>query len=99
MDMLVNHQPGSIFTHAGDLDNRIKTLFDALRVPRGKDEIQHYQPTGDCCYCLMEDDALIDTLAVRMKRLNEAQPDPQFVRLHINVTVRGITPGFISDVF
>jgi hypothetical protein len=47
----------------------------------------------------MEDDALIDALTVRMKRLNEAQPDQQFVRLHINVTVRAITPGFISDVF
>jgi hypothetical protein len=44
MDMLVNHQPGSIITHGGDLDNRIKTLFDALRVPRGKDEIKHYNP-------------------------------------------------------
>jgi hypothetical protein len=53
MDMLVNHQPGSIITHAGDLDNRIKTLFDALRVPRGKDQIKHYQPMTSCCYCLM----------------------------------------------
>jgi hypothetical protein len=74
-------------------------LFDALRVPRGKNEIQHHRPSGSCCYCLMEDDSLINTLSVRMKRLNEAQKDPQFVRLHINVTVRGIRSGFISGIF
>jgi len=27
-------EPGKIVTQGGDLDNRIKTLFDALRVPK-----------------------------------------------------------------
>jgi len=31
--MLRPGRPGSLITHAGDIDNRLKTLLDALKVP------------------------------------------------------------------
>jgi hypothetical protein len=31
--------PGSLFEHDGDLDNRLKTLLDALKVPRNENEV------------------------------------------------------------
>lgn len=37
--MLRREQPGRIVMQGGDIDNRIKTLFDALRMPVNQDEI------------------------------------------------------------
>jgi len=55
-------QPGLLVGHSGDLDNRIKTLLDALAIPQGIQDL----PTGSSpgpdetpYYCLLEDDALI----------------------------------------
>jgi hypothetical protein len=33
-------RPGGLLTHEGDLDNRLKTLLDALRVPDNENEIR-----------------------------------------------------------
>jgi hypothetical protein len=41
--MLRPEPPGSIITAGGDIDNRLKTLFDALRMPKVISEI----PNGD----------------------------------------------------
>ncbi len=38
--------PGSVIS-AGDIDNRIKTLIDALRRPRSGNELQIKQPSGN----------------------------------------------------
>ncbi len=62
--------PGQII-HGGDLDNRLKTLFDALRMPTDAKETRDdlapefysREDTG-ICVCLLEDDALITDLAV-----------------------------------
>jgi len=70
--LLAPEEPGGTVTQGGDLDNRIKTLFDALRVPTKKGEI----PIGDTpqkdetpFYCLLEDDALITGVSVIKDRL------------------------------
>ena len=58
--------PGSVL-NSGDIDNRIKTLFDALRMPGNKDEFGNYrEPTEDekPFFCLLEDDKLITSVAV-----------------------------------
>ena len=59
--------PGSIVLNKGDIDNRLKTLLDALRVPQNIQEI----PKGDSpaidenfFYCLLEDDKLITKITV-----------------------------------
>jgi hypothetical protein len=65
---LRNDTPGSIVKPGGDLDNRIKTLFDGLRMP-SVDETRNGLPIADPCFCLLEDDSMISTFAVRTDRL------------------------------
>lgn len=64
--------PGSVITQSGDIDNRLKTLFDGLRMPKDPWEI----PPGDTptadeqpFYCLLEDDNLITKVTVITDRL------------------------------
>jgi len=66
--LLVNHEIGSVVTRTGDLDNRIKPLFDGLRAPNGAQEFGQRGPAEQPCYCLLEDDALITKVAVEMAR-------------------------------
>jgi hypothetical protein len=61
-------QPGSLI-EGGDLDNRIKTLLDALRIPEGRQEIPDQQASDALLFCLLEDDRLITDLSVTTDRL------------------------------
>jgi len=83
--------PGHI-VHGGDLDNRIKTLFDALRIPLNHDEIPKDRHTEDgICYCLLEDDALITDLNIRTGLLLgplDTSEDKSDVDLTIKVLVK-----------
>lgn len=56
---------------AGDLDNRITTLFDALRKPENAEEIDGFPPEADedPFYCLMETDRLVTDVSVTTDRL------------------------------
>jgi hypothetical protein len=77
--------PGRVITRGGDLDNRIKTLFDGLRVPKSGElpkQVNHPEPV----WCLLEDDALITEFTVRTDRLLGAG-NSEDVLLVITVTV------------
>jgi len=66
--LLVPHDVGKIVQNGGDLDNRIKTLFDALRVPAVQSEIPSsdtFQYGTEGMYCLLQDDKLIDRIAIK----------------------------------
>jgi hypothetical protein len=56
-------EPGMII-HGGDLDNRLKTLFDALRLPKDVKEMGGAVPISEPIYCLLEDDRLISEVRV-----------------------------------
>jgi hypothetical protein len=63
--------PGGV---RADIDNRMKTLFDALRMPSGKEELGEYNfPTEDekPFYCLLQDDKFITQLSVETDTLLE----------------------------
>ncbi|HZL26497.1 MAG TPA: hypothetical protein VFC39_08205 [Acidobacteriaceae bacterium] len=65
-------QPGGLVISGGDIDNRIKTLLDALQVPTERDQVpKEWMPSQDenPLYCLMEDDKLINSLTVATDRL------------------------------
>lgn len=64
-------EPGELIQHGGDLDNRIKTLLDGLRVPSVTEIPTGDQPALDEVpfYCLLQDDALITELAIKTDRL------------------------------
>jgi hypothetical protein len=91
--LLRREEPGSVVTQGGDIDNRIKTLLDALRMPKDLDEL----PAGDApsaeedpFFCLLEDDALVTELAIVTDRLLEPGQDStasSHVRLVIKVTL------------
>lgn len=62
--------PGSLIRSGGDIDNRIKVLFDALKMP-GKPEEVFGDPAHDPdpFYCLLQDDRLITDFRVTTDRL------------------------------
>jgi hypothetical protein len=63
--------PGSVI-QSGDIDNRMKTIFDALRLPRNASELGGYDVPGDGedpFFCLLEDDSLINHAAIEADTL------------------------------
>lgn len=87
--------PGSVI-EAGDLDNRIKTLIDALRRPKNGLELAGNETpaTGeDPFYCLLEDDKLVTALRVETDTLLDPPTgakvdDMRKVRLVITVDIK-----------
>ena len=65
---LRQEDPGSLVLQGGDVDNRIKTLFDALRLPDADVE-QRYPQSKEKIDCLMESDTLISGFHVSTDRL------------------------------
>src|SRR6266849_8592217 len=55
---LRREQPGAL-VHDGDLDNRLKVLFDGLRMPLHNDELEGLRDEPDLFCCLRADDSLI----------------------------------------
>jgi hypothetical protein len=83
--------PGCIVTQGGDIDNRLKTLFDAFRIPKVSQEIPNGDtpgPTENPFYCLLEDDNLITKVTVKTDRLLKPCDDPSFVELLIVVRTK-----------
>lgn len=88
--------PGAI-VQGGDLDNRLKTLFDALRMPHDEAELAGVAPPGpdDRVYCLLEDDSLITKVSVRTHQLLEpitAETGQSDVDLLLHVFVESTYP-------
>ena len=85
--------PGNTL-QSGDLDNRIKTLLDALRLPTNADELGGYSKPGDDedpFFCLLEDDCLVSQLAIETDILLEPTGkdfDKNDARLIITVKIR-----------
>jgi len=83
--------PGATISQGGDLDNRIKTLFDGLRMPAPTEAPQPNigAPVANPLYCLLESDALIHDFAVRPDRLlNRPSGSEKEVKLIISITVK-----------
>jgi hypothetical protein len=91
--------PGNLISEGGDIDNRIKVLFDALRVPADDNEVRGLSADleGDrpgepgSIVCLTENDSLITGFRVTTDRLLEPAPSAQEennVRLIINVEIK-----------
>lgn len=87
--------PGCVI-HAGDIDNRIKTIIDALRMPNATQELAGNEKPGqgeDPFYCLLEDDKQVTQLSVETDTLldpptSDNISDQRLVHLVITVTLR-----------
>ena len=93
--MLRPEAPGAIVTQGGDIDNRLKTLFDALKLPK-KEELPKDDKPGDGempFFCLLEDDNLITGLSVTTDRLLVPGKRENEVELLIRVKTK---PTFVT---
>jgi len=82
---------GGLITKGGDIDNRLKTLFDALRYPKEVQELPvGFSPSDDekPFFCLLEDDQLITKISVSVDRLLEPA-GANDVQLIVHVKVKG----------
>lgn len=84
--------PGMPLIHSGgDIDNRLKVLFDALRIPTDCNEVAgaNKEPDEDpYFYCLMEDDSLIHEVAVTTDTLLTPYASHQENDVHLIVKVK-----------
>lgn len=104
LDVLLLQQTkgNSPMSDHGDIDNRLKTLFDGLRVP------QHPKEAGDPedydfdgpVYCLVEDDSLIEKVSMEVERWLDPATGPREVLAVVKVTTRvhRVTYGSISHL-
>jgi len=85
--------PGYIVDdESGDVDNRIKVLFDALRMPHGLGELPSTaEPEANerLFFCLLEDDSLITAFRLESERLLYPEPvSDKEVELVVRVKVK-----------
>jgi hypothetical protein len=95
-------EPGNIFkpNRVGDIDNRLKTLFDAMTLPRDAGQVGGFtspEPDEIPFFCLLEDDSVITRATVESDVLLQAvsdPPDPNDARVIISVKIR---PGRLNS--
>jgi hypothetical protein len=98
---LRRENPGRVY-QGGDLDNRIKTLLDALSIPQ-VDQIVADATIADPIFCLLEDDSKIAGLTVVSERLLSSSQAPQshvnlIIRVNVQVTqARSYNLAFVGD--
>jgi hypothetical protein len=88
--LLRDGKPGKALT---DIDNRLKTIFDALRMGKEASELDGMEPKGDESpfYVVLQDDRLITHLSVTADTLLDPVPGvapENAVRVVINVSIR-----------
>lgn len=85
--------------HLGDLDGRLKVIFDALGIPRDGSGVAPPDRPNEPSYVLLEDDRLISHVRVESDELleptgeNEMQND---ARVIITVDVQMTSPNWLS---
>lgn len=91
--MFSGMKPGPL--EFGDIDNRVKTLIDALRQPDPQNIVGNPTTNETPFFVLMQDDKLITKLAVETDQLYRPQPaamarksDDRIVHATITVTLR-----------
>jgi hypothetical protein len=94
---LRKEEPGRVY-QGGDLDNRLKTLFDALSMPNADQIVE--DGSVDLIYCLLEDDGLITGCNIETHRLLSRPNSSQHeVHLVVEVDVRVTHPRSYNEPF
>lgn len=95
--LLWKARPGSIITTGGDIDNRLKTLLDALKVPAEKKDLSDAmtpQAGETPFFCVLADDRLVTRLNVETDRLL----DPSRLNSDAVAIIRVETKQFRQDL-
>lgn len=89
--LLRPEKPGSIIIQSGDIDNRLKTLLDSLKMP----DLPNALPKGITpsedekpFFCLLEDDSLVTKVSVETDRLLLPKIEPTEAVINIRVTTK-----------
>jgi hypothetical protein len=90
--------PGNLVASGGDIDNRIKVLFDGLRMPQNNTEIDQFPPQegANPFFCLLENDDLITDVGITTDRLltpKESDESVHDVHLVIRVLTKIVDPA------
>ena len=85
-------KPGKIIFAGGDLDNRLKVLFDALRMPAKDDELPEDAGGEEETFCLLADDDLITKLSIEPHELLTSHPNSHYVEVDLDVKIKAVTP-------
>ncbi len=78
---------------SGDIDNRLKTLFDALRVPSMNVGMSAPEPDEEPFYVLLQDDNLISDIRVTTDNLllpphgRELNAKDAFLEIHVKLAI------------
>jgi hypothetical protein len=103
--LLLRRQASGVLSHGGDIDNRLKTLFDGLSIPSQTQAVPSgWQPTQDeqPLICLLQDDRLVTRVNVETDRLLRPESDlptsdsAQDVQVTIRVTVKASSPIYAN---
>jgi hypothetical protein len=87
-------QPGDLIKHGGDIDNRIKVLFDALRMPQDEQELTGQKPdvAEDPFFCLLQDDKQITEVKITTDRLLTPQASDEGINdVHLIIHVKTLS--------
>jgi len=89
--LLRKDHPGSSIW-SGDIDNRIKTIIDALEVPDANSGYADIEPDEalNPLFCLLQNDQLLTSVAVETGRLLDplANEDQSYAHISIRVRIR-----------
>lgn len=97
--MFRTQRRGRLITDGGDVDNRLKTLLDGLRIPRGSSEASGTaSPSNGVFYCLLEDDSLVTKVSVETEQLLRSV-SPDFVLAIIHVNIKKTRTSFANIAF
>jgi hypothetical protein len=69
--LLAANLPGNVIRQGGEIDARLKTLFDALSMPAHVQQVPNNPDveSDKLVFCLLEDDKLVTSVAVSNDRL------------------------------
>ena len=91
--------PGSILTQSGDINNRLKTLFDALKMPDSTSALPNNEEPQEGetpFFCLLEDDNLVSKVSVQTDRLLEPSSKPSEVEMFIYINTKAIRASWAN---
>jgi hypothetical protein len=85
--LLTSEEIGQTISQGGNLDNRLKTLLDALRIPTTDELPKNTEPEEDEVpfFCLLEEDSLISGISIESDWLLQPANDKDQALLLIQV--------------
>ncbi|MCK1503117.1 hypothetical protein [Bradyrhizobium sp. 188] len=97
--LLLRPSPVGSVIQSGDLDNRLKTIFDALRLPNDGTELGRYTGPGPDeapFFCLLQDDSMISKATVETDVLLQPVSVPESVNDARVIVLIKIKPAILT---